>query len=105
MPKMVHDKVLVQYGEKHSHVMGLELCLCVRMYRDVSPCRGVVDFFFSTGYHSHGEKLDSRSGRRCRISSSCALCDIYKPIKAKCAVFERAGEVKSRVSLMPNCSH
>lgn len=41
----------------------------------------------------------------CEISSSCALCDTYKPIKAKCAVFERAGEVKSRMSLMPNCSH
>lgn len=40
-----------------------------------------------------------------RISSSCALCDTYKPIKAKCAVFEQAGEVKSCVSLMPNCSH
>lgn len=33
------------------------------------------------------------------------LRDTYKPIKAKCAVFERVGEVKSRVSLMPNCSH
>lgn len=64
-----------------------------------------IFFFFFLQDITHGEKLDSRSGRRCRISSSCALCDIYKPIKAKCAVFERAGEVKSRVSLMPNCSH
>lgn len=39
------------------------------------------------------------------IRSSCALRDTYKPIMAKCAVFERVGEVKSRVSLMPNCSH
>lgn len=51
------------------------------------------------------ERLESCAVVDCRISSSCALCDTYKPIKAKCAVFELVGEVKSRVSLMPNCSH
>lgn len=47
------------------------------------------------------QRLDSRA----RISSSCALCDTYEPIKAERAVFERVGEVKSRVSLTANCSH
>lgn len=55
-----------------------------------------------------GRRLD-RGARVCRpaalMASSCALRDTYKPIKAECRLFQRVGEVKSRVSPTPNCAH
>lgn len=90
VPKMVHEKVGV---EKHSH-MSNTLSTSV-----------LLEAWISARYQSQRKTGPSRASWLGIISSSCALRDTYKPVKAECAVFERVGEVKSRVSLMPNCSH
>lgn len=106
VPKMVHDKVVLLLQYRNTHMWRASSCVYVSECTKMSVVAGGrVDFFFLLWYQSLRRTWLLRSGRLCRISSSRALCDIYKPIKAECAVFERAGEVKSRVSPMPNCSH
>lgn len=90
MPKMVHEEV-----ERNIRNDSMET---IFLYDNIGAQQPSGVFLPDI---RRGQRLDSRA----RISSSCALCDTYEPIKAERAVFERVGEVKSRVSLTANCSH